>query len=71
MTRRDYLLLSAAVRSARDYAQRIQPNLVPGVDVAAAFLCSALSEDNRAFDPVRFMVACGSTVPGDSAKGGT
>jgi len=62
VTRKDYLLLSAALRTARDYTARVQPGMVAGVDVAASHVCSALSWDNRAFDAVRFMVDCGATV---------
>ena len=62
MTRRDYLMLSTAVRAARITVARIEPAALPGVDVTASTLASALRECSSAFDSHRFLVDCG-TLP--------
>lgn len=60
MTRRDYLMLSTAVRAARITVARIEPAALPGVDVTASTLASTLKEQSMAFDVRRFLVDCGT-----------
>lgn len=54
MTRRDYVLLSAALRRARD-ADFTSVEFQAGVRWAAAEVARALAEHNPHFDPARFM----------------
>lgn len=62
MTRKDYVLIATALKSAR--------NIIPGpaldidsynhaADSAAYALANALAADNAAFDRARFLKACG------------
>jgi hypothetical protein len=60
MTRKDYILLAAAVRRVRDgYGTNWNPNLFRAVDDIAISLGAALLRDNPRFDRVRFLTACG------------
>lgn len=63
MTRKDYLLLSTAVRAARITVARIEPAALTGVDVTASTLASTLKEQSNAFDVRRFLVDCGTLPP--------
>lgn len=63
MTRKDYLLLSTAVRAARITVARIEPTALPGVDVTASALASTLKEQSNGFDVRRFLVDCGTLPP--------
>ena len=62
MTRKDYVLIAAALKAAR------RPNLAGnvtraaynnGIDNAVEFLVLALAKDNPAFDGARFRAAAG------------
>ena len=65
MTRKDYELIAAALRSSRG---RIgddlghNPEQSRGVRRAAAHLADALAQDNPRFDAQRFLTACGYGV---------
>ena len=72
MTRKDYVLLSAAIVATQE---RIKSNRfdkvggktypadqneqLRGVRRAAAAICDALAADNPRFDPAQFLTACG------------
>lgn len=63
MTRKDYILIAAALKAAR--SSYSLPNVAiyhNGIDNAAHRVCDALAKDNAAFDRARFLVACGVTV---------
>lgn len=63
MTRKDYVLIAAALKLARvrgDYAH--DSHMLAGVDRAAEKVADALADDNRAFDRARFLQACGVAV---------
>lgn len=60
MTRKDYILIAAALKRAQETAYT-QPHAVEaGVTVAAKELADALATDNPAFDWHRFMRAAGA-----------
>lgn len=62
MTRKDYLLLAAALRSARVSNSLSNPNKAlynNGVDNAVTYIADALGKDNVRFERFRFLVACG------------
>lgn len=64
MTRKDYELLAAALRSSRatNYTNSANRALYNnGVNNAAHNIARALRRDNPRFDYVRFLVACGVT----------
>ena len=56
MTKKDYVLIAAALKSARDAEYLIQSQ---GVDTAARHICSVLADENPKFDRARFLAACG------------
>lgn len=56
MTRKDYVLIAAALKDAR--ASTPEANHV-GVDVAASNIAHALARDNPRFDRARFLKAAG------------
>lgn len=66
MTRKDYVLIAAAMRNAQPPLAR--PNTSPASyapDYVAWFACivnlaHSLSIDNERFDTVRFLAACGA-----------
>lgn len=61
MTRKDYVLLAAALRDAKPngYGQHIGRINQWRKDCAA--VCNALAQDNGAFDRARFITACEET----------
>lgn len=67
MTRKDYILIAAAIKSARrdNIAGRPRQDLSDhnrGVDWAARSVADELARDNAAFDRARFLAACGVTA---------
>ena len=50
MTRKDYILIAAAIACVDDYDARQE---------AASYLAINLAKDNPRFDRVRFLEACG------------
>jgi hypothetical protein len=66
MTRKDYVLIAAALKEARHHfwAGRSDdnsqpPNFADGLQAAAEELALRLSNDNARFDRARFLTACG------------
>ena len=62
MTRKDYVLIAAALKAARVPSMLGNTNREvynSGVDNAVAFLVLALAKDNPAFDGARFRAAAG------------
>lgn len=58
MTKKDYELIAAALRGARNgYADNWDPNLFRACDDCARSVASALARDNPRFDRTRFLVA--------------
>lgn len=55
MTRKDYILIAAALKNARE----VQPEASLGIDVAAWHMCESLARDNPRFDRERFLKAAG------------
>lgn len=55
MSRKDYVLLAAALRNARSGSA----DQDAGVDVAAMAIARALAGDNSRFDRARFLCAAG------------
>lgn len=66
MTRKDYLLLSAALRDARRTILLACPagenpaNLLMGHTVCCLSVNAILQRENRAFDGARFLSDCGA-----------
>ena len=56
MTRKDYVLIAAALKAAMSHA-RGMPTAQAGIEQAARELCSALASDNPRFDRMRFLKA--------------
>ena len=61
MTRKDYELIAAALRKARDRAMSSDELL--GIDRATDEIGEALYRDNSRFDGHRFNVAAGAILP--------
>ena len=60
MTRKDYVLIAAALKNARgDCATGAE---YEGVDTAARHVSDALAKDNPRFERGRFLTACGVTA---------
>ena len=65
MTRKDYVLLSAAIVATQERIYNQQNDTMDaapqlrGVRRAAAHICDALAADNPRFDPAQFLKACG------------
>lgn len=65
MTRKDYVLIAAALKEARDMLAANGANLtrtqcsLNGADASAIELADALSRDNPRFDRERFLKAAG------------
>jgi hypothetical protein len=62
MTRKDYILIAAALKSARVPSTLGNENKAiynNGVDNAVAFVAMALAKDNPRFDGQKFRAACG------------
>lgn len=55
MTRKDYVLIAAAVREERERFS----NRNPGADDLVRALADSLAADNPRFDRARFLKACG------------
>lgn len=72
MTKKDYIRIAAALKSARvsntigDLNKGLFNN---GIDMAVVYVTAALAEDNPRFDLVRFQQACAFTV-GTAPAGG-
>jgi hypothetical protein len=63
VTRKDYELIAAALKDAReDCIANHETTIVLGVDDAARRLSRALASDNSRFDGHRFLAACGVEV---------
>lgn len=63
MTRKDYVLIAAALKCARERA--LAGGLVAedmGVRLAIYDVADSLGRDNRAFDRDRFLKACGVNI---------
>lgn len=58
MTRKDYVLIAAALQAAMRHAAGV-PTAQTGIEHAARELCFALASDNSRFDRVRFLNAVG------------
>jgi hypothetical protein len=58
MTRRDYVLIAAALKGAHDSHIHTLPGAI-GVRTAALTLADTLAQDNPRFDRDRFLKACG------------
>lgn len=58
MTRKDYMLIAAAIKETHD-AMADRPAERGGVYNTAATIACALRKDNPRFDAARFMDACG------------
>lgn len=63
MTRKDYVLLAAALASVRPTSKAAQhePILAAQHKVDCAAIADALGRDNPRFDTLRFLKACGLT----------
>ena len=64
MTRKDYILIAAALRNAHDAIRQKEPaechdDMLDGIGYAADYLVDALANDNPRFDRARFLAACG------------
>lgn len=62
MTRKDYIAIAAALKSARvhNYMDNANKALYNnGIDNAVSYVADALARDNGRFDRARFLTACG------------
>lgn len=59
MTRKDYILIAAALNEAREFSTIEERRY--GVERAALRLADAIGQDNPRFDRGRFLAACGLT----------
>ena len=60
MSRKDYILIAAALKSVRDsYAPHWDPNLFRACDDHAVALAKSLSAANPAFNAAKFLLAAG------------
>ena len=61
MTRKDYVLIAAALKRAREYGIDHERSTAPDetLDAACFALEHALAQDNPRFDRARFLKACG------------
>jgi hypothetical protein len=62
MTKKDFILIAAALKSARVNNSLNNPNKAlynNGVDNATSFMADALATTNPLFDRARFLAACG------------
>jgi hypothetical protein len=60
MTRKDYVLIAAALAAAKDCADATMPgnaDITAGIALAARYLSADLGRDNPKFDMARFMKA--------------
>lgn len=54
MTRKDYVLIAAAIRQARENA----PQGIDGIEAVVDALVARLGLDNERFNPATFRAAC-------------
>lgn len=62
MTRKDYIVIAAALKETRSQICQKEPDteeLLDGVSCASEYIADALSRDNPRFDRERFLKACG------------
>ena len=64
MTKKDYVLIAAAIRAAQAKIEDCEPpqahnDLLDGVAYTRDYLCDMLAQDNPRFDRARFLAACG------------
>lgn len=60
MTRKDYILIAAALNAARSsYEERLGTVYNNGIDNAADRIADSLARDNARFDRGRFLAAAG------------
>lgn len=64
MTRKDYVMLAAALKAARDHILDVEPgsaqrDLLDGVYYATDRIVDALTQGNPLFDAARFLKASG------------
>jgi hypothetical protein len=57
MTRKDYILIAAALKHARPVSD--EPYIIAEHDRVADYVSVALGTDNPRFNPERFLAACG------------
>lgn len=64
MTRRDYVLIAAALKEARERVKHAAntPSFLMGCDSATLSLAHTLASHNPRFDRPRFLVAAGMPV---------
>jgi hypothetical protein len=65
MTRKDYVLIAAALAAAKADIRAKEPatdvdTLIDGVDYAVGWLANRLAQDNSRFDAERFLTAVGA-----------
>ena len=58
MTRKDYVIIAAAIKAARDASMKASLGAVEGVDTAMVKIAKVLKDDNPLFDVARFTAAC-------------
>jgi hypothetical protein len=56
MTRKDYILIAAAIKGAR---AQFPKQTLHGSRLVAEYIADALAHDNPRFDRARFLTACG------------
>lgn len=61
MTRKDYLMLSAALKAARTEDAPHTVGVLAGLDRAACYIADAIEKENAAFDVPRFLADAGVT----------
>jgi hypothetical protein len=59
MTRKDYILIAAALKAAADYTKRFPDQPADTFVTAVHTLADALARDNPRFDRERFLKAAG------------
>jgi len=57
MSRKDYVLIAAAIREVRD-DRKCEPDDLFGIDIATT-IARDLGDENPRFDGLRFLRACG------------
>lgn len=60
MTRKDYVIIAAAIAKAREETYNHGSDAWYAVDVVAGQVADALAADNSRFDKARFVEACGA-----------
>lgn len=59
MTRKDFVLIAAAFKSAMETEHHTGGRHIPGIDLSARYIATALAQSNQRFDRERFLKACG------------